>query len=753
MSPSSRPRRRGLLPYAWCLGVAASAYGADPDATPAEPPSKWENLEGNAHLQWPNTIFYDHGLVAKRGSLLLIADSARISIFSPDAIWASGHVVMVQPGIRIEAPQLGYRYDPKTKLGSGEAWDVDVVIESVNRTIRAHAKHLTIEPRLITLSEVRADFGYGGILSVNAPTIRIYLPEHRNSSKLSQLEQIRKNVDAVALVNPTVRVLGVPCLYLPYLYRNFTWDEPWSRFEFGEAKRLGTYLHWWLGSNLPAIAGWQTRIETRVDDNSRAGWGFGATASWRNDDYGHGQVELFEMPKETVAGGLNDDDDVGVRKSRMVDAEHQLDFGHGMLYARYVDEPAPDPGTPLEIPPLGASNERFRADYFADDLNHRPFAEKGAGLAYGFTWGTLTVDDWHNPRPEWDQTERWLGLHAESAPLQLFGPVHAQVTAWEEDLHRVPDATSAERFWGDVGVGGLQWLGGVGVDATAGVRQLRYDNGRIFDQVQGDSERRIGYFTGGLRLNLEDATTGWLHIFTPRIGIDTTSRGFGGFLPGYGFGDIRDTLAEDQRYYTLGFDTSITEGVRQLRATVTSRFAMRDQDRIFIDPVTGFTSKGATRFADVTFDVEGQLTRVLGITATGTYDDRPQRFTDLNAAASLTLSPHIILHHSVALVTSQVGQPVAPPNLLSNSPGVTYIAQRYRLDASATLIPGGRAIDTYSLQLGREMVDGELTLSYEIDYNTLGELYDQRFSIGFSLFATHAQQPGVLGRGATYTSH
>ncbi len=490
-------------------------------------------------------------------------------------------------------------------------------------------------------------------------------------------------------------------------------------------------------------------MTTPAPDWAMAGPSPGSTTPWAA-----GASSFFDMPKETVAGGLNDDTNVATRQAQLIDAEHHADLGAGVLSLRYVEEPPPDPVAPGSPAPLGGGDERFRADYFAEDLDTRPFARKGGGLAYGFDWGSVVVDSEHNPRPEWTQTERWASLRLASVPLEIAGPLHATVSAWEEDLHQVWADTQAERFRGDAAIGFLQWApGGIGVDGAVGTRDLRYDQGRILGVDQaGDQERRVGYVTAGLRLRLEDDGAGWMHVVTPRVGVELTSTGYGDFLPGYGFGDAGDDLGEDQRYYTLGFETAYTSGPRQLRASVTSRWAMRERDRIFVDPTTGLSYKGATRFADISATAEGQLGKRLSITGLATYDDRPRRFTALNASLALVVTDRLSLRDSVALNSSLIGQPVAPPDNIANSPGFTYNAGRYRLDGSITMTPGGRAIDAYYLQLGRQMVDGELTLNYEIDYGQQGQLYDQRFGVGFSLFAS-PQQAGQMGHGTSYSVH
>ncbi len=750
--------RRRRLRCAWlpataaCLAsrVAAGADAAD-TATPAD--RDWRLESPGAYTDLKDGVWLaTHGVVARRDDLYLLADAVRYELpwrNGGDQLWASGHVVLVRPGVRIEASMLGF----KRLARDGEAWDAVVEVNARGHTIRARAEHLLISPQLLELDHARLDFGYGGILGIACPVMRIALPEKpRARTGQDPHAEAKAEVDSVTFRHPTVSVLGVPVLWSPVLYRDFRYDEPWSRWMFGSSKRLGDFLHVWVGMNLPVADGWRTRVEARGDDNTRSGDGFGGTFSWEHDAWGSGRVEMFEMPKETVAGGTNDDTNVATRRAQLVDAEHRTDLGAGLLSLRYVEEPAPDPLAPGFPAPLGGGDERFRADYFSDDLDTRPFARKGGGLAYGFDWGTVVVDSERNPRPEWTQTERWASLRLQSVPLEVAGPLHTTVSAWEEDLHQVWADTSAERFRGDAAIGFLEWApDGIGVDGSVGARDLRYDQGRILGVDQpGDQERHVGYLSAGVRLRLEDDGAGWMHVFTPRLGVEVTSPGFGDFLPGYGFGDAGDTLEEDQRYYTLGFETAYTSGPRQLRASVTSRWAMRDQDRVFVDPTTGLAYKGSTRFADISATAEGQLGRRISVTGLATYDDRPRRFTALNAGLSLVVTDRLSLRDSVALNTSLIGQPVAPPDNIANSPGFTYNAGRYRLDGSLTITPGGRPIDAYLLQLGRQMVDGELSLSYEIDYNQQGQLYDQRFGIGFSLFS-NPQQAGPIGHGQSYS--
>jgi hypothetical protein len=723
-----------------CAALAAGC-AALPSAGAADAGKPEWGLEGEWHLR-QGAVYATHGLVFVYGEQRVIADAARYDEHGDD-LYAAGRVVYTRPGVRIHADWVGLHPQSRT----GEARDADVMVDSRGRSLRAHAEQVLIERDRIVLRHVHADLGYGGLLSFDVPTIRIYLLDEQRHERHGPGEYI----SGVDMISPTVHVIGVPVLWLPYLYRDYVLDYPWSKVEFGSTNRLGDFVRYWVGSNLPVFDGWHTRLEARGDLNSRAGPGFGFNGFWRHEEYGDGLFEYFEMPKEKVYGGPTDLEHLGDRRSTLFDFEHQTDLGHGAFDARWVEEPAPDPLAPGATPLPSGGDERFRSDYFRSDLDHRPLARKGAALAYGFPIGTVVVDTWRNPRPEWTQTERWLGLHGESTPLEVVGPMHARVSLWEEDLHRTQVDTSANRFNGDVALGGTQWLDGLGLDATGGGHSLRYDNGRLNGVEQhGSSERHLAYGDTGLRLRFVAAEDGWMHVFTPRIGAEATSKGYGDELPAYGFGDARDHLEEDQHYWSAGFDTALTTWPNQIRARLKTRWAMREQDRLYTDPVTGVVSRGSTRFADIATDVDGDIGRWFTLTGALTYDARPNRLTELNASAILRLTPQFSVHHLVYLITDVPGS----SNSVGNEPGFTFRTGRYRFDGSVTMQPGGRPFDIYYAQLSRQMVDGELTFSYEYHTDSTGGLYEQRFGVGFTLAGTQPQtDSGGYGHGASYTLH
>ncbi|MBA3707320.1 MAG: LPS-assembly protein LptD, partial [Planctomycetes bacterium] len=710
---SRGPARLGLAGLTAAMLSAGLAQAEDQFTFVAPDPHLEQGLGPNAPV---SVVVARQGFVLSYQDKRLLGDAIRWDQ-SGDDVYAEGHIVYLMPHVRIHADRIGLHPNART----GKAWKVEAFIEAHGQTLHARADRIEVEPTRITLHDVEADFGYGGVGSIWCPKLHVYLFEKPKKDRAG----FEEYVSGVDVVSPTGRIIGVPFLWFPYLYRDFTFDYPWSRILVGRSRRLGYFAHYWIGSNLPVFAGWHTRLEARGDTNTRAGEGFGANAYWRHDRFGRGSFQYFEMPKENVAGGPNDTIDVAHRRARLFDAEHTVNLGSGAFYGRYTAEPPQDPLAPGSIAPIGGGDERFRADYLRPDLDRRPFARKGAGIAYGTALGTLVVDTQHNPQRDLLATERWLGVHAEIPPANLVGPVHIGGSAWVENLHRPRIGTEADRTRVEASIGGLQWLGGLGLDATGGVRGLRYDGGRIASIEQRDPpQRHVGYGEAGMRVRFENEAASYTHVFTPRLGIEATTVGRGDILPAYGFGDRRDILEEDQHFYVAGFETAYTHGPHLLRARVKSRWAVRDEDRRFVDPVTGVVSQGPTRFADVSGEMEGEATSRLSLSASFLYDARPRRWQSFTGLANYIVSRHVILHHVVNLSPD-----TSAGDRFDNEPGFSLLAERYRFDGSVTLRPGGRPVDIYFAQVARTMVDGRLTFSYEYQHSPAGGFYDQRFSV------------------------
>jgi hypothetical protein len=82
---------------------------------------------------------------------------------------------------------------------------------------------------------------------------------------------------------------------------------------------------------------------------------------------------------------------------------------------------------------------------------------------------------------------------------------------------------------------------------------------------------------------------------------------------------------------------------------------------------------------------------------------------------------------------SLIPETTTTPVEWQHRPGITAIANRYRFDGDTTFRPHGAGIDQWMIQLTRRMVDGDLSLTYELVRNNEGMIYDRRFGIGFSM--------------------
>jgi hypothetical protein len=283
----------------------------------------------------------------------------------------------------------------------------------------------------------------------------------------------------------------------------------------------------------------------------------------------------------------------------------------------------------------------------------------------------------------------------------------------------------------------MQWAGGLGVDGAIGVRGLDYQDIRLAGVAQEDpAGRHVYYQTAGLRVRLVgDLGDGLTHTFTPRVGVAVTSRGYGQDLPLFNFGDSRELLDEDQRYLTVGFDTALTRSRGLFRASVVTFWGLRQRD--LLHTADDGTLQTGQRLVDVQASVQGTPTPTLTLTGDADYDNLNQRFKAMDFTVSWIPSPHAMLRYTGTLQhdPTAAGAPVtvSEDQAWQHRPGVTIVGNRYRLDADVMLQPGGPFLDAWSLQLTRRMVDGELTLFYDVVHNTTGELYDRRIGLGFSL--------------------
>lgn len=733
----ARPTAAALVPA--LLVVAGSALGA------AEPGGeRFRLLSSGASLGPDGAVVVSGGAIAQLDGRTLLADAIRYDV-AQDAVWASGNVVYRMPGVRISAARLGAR--PKAR--SGDAWEVEAVIQHQERRLVVRAERIAWQGRSLVLHHVRAGFGHGGIIGFWMPRLTVTLtegwedlrrsakgPERGKGAGAGELSQkaVGEVVDGIELLSPAATVMDVPVLWLPWLYRDFSRDYPWSQVRFGESRRLGTFVRYWIGTDLPAVGGVKTSLEARADLHSIAGGGGGARLAWSHDRWGAGEVWAYRQPAEHLRGGPGNKTELAVRQADFIDAEHRLPLlsgpGAGSAYGRFTALPDPDPA--VAGWPADSTGLRWMSDYFPEQLEHRPPPQRGGAAAYTVGPGTLVVDTMRRPNDGIDMTERWHSVQMVVPPWQVLGPLHLAGQAWEEDLHRRSADTSANRITWQGTALASRWWGGFGADAQGGLKGLAYGDGVIAGKDQSQwSSRRQGVADAGVSVRLaERFGEGWKHVITPRLGVQLLGQGVGDVLPAYGFGDPRDSLEEDKRFLTAGFTTSLAKGAPLFRAEILSRWALREEERRFTDAATGATGISGHRLVDITGTAEGQPMRNVTVVGSFRYDARQALWERVNAGIGWNAAHWIQPRYDLTIVPATA----STARTVEQGPGVALVANRYRFDGSLAMGPGGASVDKWRAKLLRHMVDGDLQLGFEVIRDPVtGAVTDRRATIGFAL--------------------
>lgn len=693
------------------------------------------------------------GFVGRKGDWTIAADAVRYDQRRSE-VYAKGRVVMVLPGVRIHAERLGINHATET----GDAWNVEVFIEKDGRHFNLKAERCHFDRRNVVLSGVSGDGGHGSVLGMRAGSAHVYLREKPAEDRQGMARQ----VEGVSVTNVRAEMMGVPVLYVPYLYRDFLIDYPWTRYEVGASKRTGTYVHAWIGSGLPEVLGWRPAVEVRGDAHSRNGEAMGLRSYWQKRDVGFGEISWYRMPHEQIQDPLDDDSELpGTRAARVIDAEQRLHgaidgFGAGAVSARWVSLPDADVPGQTNLGP--GPDERFRGDYLYHDLSGRPLARRGVAATWGWPVGNLTLDTERHAQEGMPTTERWWGVEATVPNACIVGPVFVTGSAWTERLVRRPLSTpdhavltSATRttFAGAVGL--MQWFGAFGIDGAAGVRGINYQDSTIADVDQpDDTTRHVPYGDAGLRLRLvREFAGGYEHALTPRVGVQAIGLGKGDVLPAYGFGDRREILEEDKRYGVGELGTEVTRaGSPLFIGTLTTRWALRDQERTYLDDA-GATTIKSSRLVDVAAYAQGSPTATLTLTGQALYDALRANWTSLDASAQWRASSWSMFRYGGTLLPAD---PYRGP-VWQHRPGVSLLANRYRYDFDWMVQPGGAMVEQWHLQLTRRMVDGEVYFFGDFIRNDDGSIYDKRVGVGFSM-TLGSQDASVMpersGSGAAF---
>ncbi len=703
--------------------ATAPTVSTAPTVAKSPPRIEAPNLEFDAD----GSVIAPRGFVAHMGDKILLGDALRFHQ-KHDDLYATGKVVLVLPGVRLHAARLGLH--PQAE--SGDAWEVEAFVEHAGRRMVITAERVHIDRTMLSFEGVRGIAGYGGIAGMGASSARVYLRDKPAKDR----DGFERQVEGIELLNPTVRASGLPVFWLPYLYRDFYYDYPWTRYEGGKTRRLGYYVSAWLGTSLPEAFGWHSRVEMRGDLYSQNGEAWGAHASWRNADYGKGEVTWFDVPHEIVKGGPDDLQSIVTRHASVFDVEQQLHAAGGALYARWVKLPDADPPYPGD--PAEPWDERFRSDYLRDDLEHRPFARRGVTATWGNSLGTLTLDTERRAHPDQLLTDRLWGVQAQVPRIHVVGPFHLGGSGWTESLenNQTNDAAVRTSFTGSLSA--MRWFGPIGFDLGGGVNGLAYQDAQLGGvELANDEMRVVPVGTAGIRVRFvgewgdkrADAAGDILtHVFTPRIGIELYQEGEGDPLSAWDFGDPRDELEEDLHLFTVGFDTSIAGKRSLFRANAVARWVMRDEDRFYDDVLLGQQEADSALY-DVTASFEGSPIATVRLSGFISYDAQREEWDSFDIGTSWVATRWLALRYSGTLIPEIATE----KHEWQNRPGMTLISNRYRFEGDVTFRPGGDPIDQWLVQLTRRMVDGDLSLTYEVVRAEDGSIYDRRFGVSFSM--------------------
>ena len=427
-------------------------------------------------------------------------------------------------------------------------------------------------------------------------------------------------------------------------------------------------------------------------------------------------------------GGSDELQNVTTREASVVDLEQQLHGLGGAIYARWASLPDADPPMPGDA--ARPWDDRFRADYLRDDLEHRPFARRGVTGTWGTSLGTITLDTEQRANTEQLLTDRLWGVQISLPQTHIAGPLHVGGALWSESLENSRYDDAAVRTSYETQLAAMKWFGPLGIDLGGGISGLAYQDARFGGtDLLEDQTRLVPLLTGGLRTRfIGDLDGGLSHTFTPRVGVEWYEKGQGDTLNAWRFGDSRDSLIENRHFATAGFDTSINSTRTLFRAAAVARWGLRIDDRYYTDDLGNQRLADSTLY-DVTGNVEGSPIASWTINGSFVYNAQPERFGSFDLGTSWVPTRYMAVRYNGSLIPESS----TASAIWQHRPGLSVIANRYRFDGDVTFRPGGDAIDQWMAQLTRRMVDGDLTLTFEMLRDANGFIYDRRFGIGFSM--------------------
>ena len=663
------------------------------------------------------------------GQIEIIANGMRWDQITNE-IFLTGNVSILHPEYTMRATHLSFNLSKQ----EGQAFDAELHVMKNGKRIVISCERIEISPKTFVLSQLQTNSGHGSLFHLKAANITVRRADEPHAHRSG----ITAQIDDITIKHPRFKIGAVPVFWFPVLYRDYRLDYPWTKLELGHESDRGAYARAWIGFDMPRIGDFSSNLRMRMDHYELSGKGYGPELKWNSATIGKGSAYWFRMDPEKLLidtdGGFPDFNDLAFnnlydkmsgtvierRQAEAWEFEHQTQFNGGAWYLRYADLPNAIDGT--------LDSDQFRADHHEDIMEQQPIARQGLNAS----WQTALLSiDYQRAVQAFEDSRLADKNHAFQFTLRPW-----QIT---RQLHQYAQLEIAQFETNDVGISGTphseawrthakvglqlsDWLPRWGYDLDLGIKHLGYQQMTLADTDENDSGRHVLFANLGVKTRVVGSfESGLSHTFKPRIAFLYHADAHGDDLPFYNVGDNDHVLTEDQQVIEIILENEIRKNVRYFQMENAFRFAVRDEDRKFIDE-SGNSIEGEDAFLGVDNNFSGKPYPQFLLSGDMDYNGVTRTWTTLDARMHYNANEHLALSWKVAR-TPASSDTVA---YWQHEPAIHIQANRYDVNYKLILREGGDAVDGFQLAFDRKMIDGSLGLAFELDRDLNGNVSDRR---------------------------
>lgn len=647
-----------------------------------------------------------------------------------DELFLTGQVRILHPEFTMLASHLSFNVSKQ----EGQAFDAEIHLMKDGQRVVLQCERIEISPKTFQLSQMTTNSGHGSLFHLKAADITVRRADEPHPHRSG----ITAQIDDITIKHPRFKIGAVPVFWFPVLYRDYRLDYPWTKIVLGHESDRGAYARAWIGFDMPRLGDLSSNIRMRADHYELSGKGYGPELKWHSTLAGKGSAYWFRMEPEKLLvdteGGFPDFNDLAInnlydkmsgtqvarRQAEAWEVEHQFQFHGGAGYVRYADLPPAINGA--------LDSDQFRADHHEDIMDHQPLARQG----FNTSWQTDLVSiDYQRAVQAFEDSRLADKNHAFQftlRPWQITQQLHQyatmEIAQFETDDAGIAGTPHSEA-WRIQALAGLQfsdWLPLWGYDLDFGIQHLGYEQMTISDVEEQDSGRHTLFANLGLKTRIVGSfESGLRHTFKPRIAFVYHARAHGDDLPFYNVGDERHLLTEDSQILELSLENEIRKDVRYFQMENALRFAIRDEDRFFINEA-GTEVKGNDAFLSIENNFSGKPHPKLLLTGDADYNGVTRTWTTLDTRLHYDANEHLAL--SWRLTRTPENSDTAA--YWQHEPAIHIKANRYDVHYKLILREDGDDIDGFHLAFDRKMIDGSLGLAFELDRDNNGSVNDRR---------------------------